>query len=75
MNFVLLNDPASHRQRLIRNDHISVVDINKADQSVTLLLLGGQEVHLTHEESRQFVQHTRAHLHPAGSQQPAGATP
>ena len=73
MNFILLNDPESHHQRLIRSDHISVVDINKTDQVVTLLLLGGQEVHLTHEESRQFVQHTKDHLHPAGGQHAAGA--
>jgi hypothetical protein len=65
MNFILLNDPASQRQRLIRTDHISSVEINKTDQNVTLYLLGGQELRLTHEESKQFVQHTRGKLHPA----------
>jgi hypothetical protein len=66
MNFVLLNDPGSGQQRLVRTDHISGVVVNKADQSITLLLLGGQEVHLTHEESKQFLQHTRAIFNPGG---------
>lgn len=48
MNFVLLNDPASQRQQLIRADHISAIQVSKADRTVTLLLTGGQELHLTH---------------------------
>jgi hypothetical protein len=64
MTFVLLNDPTNQRQRLIRYDHVSAVDVSKSDESVTLYLVGGQEVHLSHEESKQFVQHVKAHLHP-----------
>jgi hypothetical protein len=67
MNFVLLNDPASQRQRLIRADHISGIEVSKADRSITLLLLGGQELHLTHEESKQFLHWTKAHMQ-AGAQ-------
>jgi hypothetical protein len=66
-NFILLNDPGSQRQRLIRQDHISGIEVEKADHSITLLLLGGQAVHLTHEESKQFLQHAKTLLPPAGS--------
>jgi hypothetical protein len=69
MNFVLLNDPASQRQQLIRADHISAIQVSKADRSVTLLLLGGQELHLTHEESKQFVHWTKAHMQTAAALQ------
>jgi hypothetical protein len=65
MNFIFLNDPVSQRQRLIRNDHLSAVEVSKTDESVTLYLLGGQEIHLTHDESKQFIQHVKAHMHPA----------
>jgi hypothetical protein len=64
MSFILLNDEAGQYQRLIRNDHISAAMINKADHSVTLFLIGGQEIHLSHEESKQFVHHTKATMHP-----------
>ena len=44
MNFVLLNDPASQRQQLVRADHISAIQVSKADRSITLVLLGGQAI-------------------------------
>jgi hypothetical protein len=67
MSFILLNDPASQQQRLIRNDHISAVELSKADEIVTLYLLGGKELRLTREESKQFVRHVKEHMHPVGS--------
>ncbi len=63
MNYVLLNDPGSRQQRLIRIDHISTVEVNKADQSVTLQMLGGQQIPLSHEEAKQFLQYTKDKLH------------
>ena len=69
MNFILLNDPASQRQQLIRADHISAIQVNKADRSITLLLLGGQELHLTHEESKQFRHWAKAHMQTAAQLQ------
>jgi len=66
MKFILLNDSGSQSQRLLRNMHISAVEVSKADQSVTVFLLGGQEVRLTHEESKQFLAHIKAHLHTTG---------
>jgi hypothetical protein len=73
--FVFLNDPGSQEQRLIRNEHISAITINQADQLVTLYLVGGQELVLTHEESKQFVQYTKGHMHPPAVQaQPPAAT-
>ena len=65
MSFELLRD--ADDQVLIRNEHVSAVEIKKDDQSVTVHLLGGQTLRLTHEQSRQFVQHVKAHMHPAGS--------
>jgi len=62
MNFILLNDPASQRQQLVRADHISAIQVAKADRSITLVLQGGQELHLTHEESKQFLHWTKAHM-------------
>jgi hypothetical protein len=62
MNYILLNDPASQRQQLIRADHISAIQVNKVDRSITLVLLGGQELHLTHEESKQFMHWTKSHM-------------
>jgi hypothetical protein len=61
MNFVLLKDSATEVQLLIRNEHISAVEIKKEDQAVILHLLGGQTLHLTHEQSRQFVHHVKMH--------------
>ena len=65
MNFILLKDSAADEQLLIRNDHLSAVEIKKEDQSVVVHLLGGQVLHLTHEQSKQFVHHVKAHMQPA----------
>jgi hypothetical protein len=65
MSFALLRD--ADDQVLIRNEHVSAVEIQKEDQSVTVHLLGGQSLRLTPEQSRQFVQHVKAHMHPTGS--------
>ena len=62
MSFALLRE--ADDQVLIRNDHVSAVEIKKEDQSVTVHLLGGQTLHLTHEQSKQFVLHIKNHLHP-----------
>ena len=43
---------------------LSAVEVKKEDQSVTIYLLGGQTLHLTHEQSKQFVHHVKTHLHP-----------
>jgi hypothetical protein len=70
MSFALLKDDASDDQLLIRNDHVSAVEIKKEDQAITLYLIGGQTLHLTHEQSKQFVYHVKTHMHPAPA--PAG---
>ncbi len=62
MNFILLNDPHSQRQQLIRADHISAIQVNRSDRLITLQLIGGQELHLTHEESKQFRHWTKSHM-------------
>jgi hypothetical protein len=62
MNFILLNDTASKWQQLVRADHISAIQVSKSDRSITLLLIGGQELHLTKEESKQFLHWTKAHM-------------
>jgi hypothetical protein len=69
MNFVFLNDPASQRQQLIRADHISAIQVSKADRLITLQLVGGQELHLTHEESKIFRHWTKSHMQ-TGAQLP-----
>ena len=53
-------------QLLIRNEHISAVEIKKEDQAVIVHLRGGQTLQLTHEQSRQFVHHIKTHVHPPG---------
>jgi hypothetical protein len=58
-NFILLNDPGSQRQWLIRGEHVCAAEVRREDGVVLLHLLNGQEVLLTHEESKQFVRHTR----------------
>jgi hypothetical protein len=63
MSFALLKGPATEAQLLIRNDHVSAVELDKDDQSF-IHLLGGQTLHLSYEQSRQFVHHVKAHLHP-----------
>jgi hypothetical protein len=65
MNFILLKDPATEVQLLIRNEHISAVEVKKEDQSVILYLLGGQTLALTHEQSRQFIHHVKIHMRTA----------
>jgi hypothetical protein len=64
MTYILLNDPGGQQQRLIRQDHISAVEVKKADRTVTLFLIGGKEIHLSHEESKQFMQHMKSAAHP-----------
>jgi hypothetical protein len=65
MNYILLKDAESDAQLLLRNDHVSAAEVKKGDESVVLHLLGGQTIHLTHEQSRQFVHHVKTHMHPA----------
>jgi desulfoferrodoxin (superoxide reductase-like protein) len=65
MTFVLLKDPGADTQLLVRNDHISAVEVKKEDQAVTVYLRGGQTLHLTPEQAKQFVHHIKVHLHPA----------
>jgi hypothetical protein len=60
--FIRLNDPASHRQLLIRPEHVTTAEIRREDGIVILHLLTGGEVSLTQEESHQFLRHA----HPAG---------
>ena len=64
MSFILLKDPKTDLQYLIRNEHISAVEIQKTDEAVALYLLGGQTIHLAHEPAKQFVQHVKSHMHP-----------
>ena len=64
MNFLLLKDPGTDEQLLLRNEHVSAVEIKKEDRSVTVHLVGGQTLHLSHEQSRQFVHHVKTHMHP-----------
>lgn len=65
MSFALLQDPATETQLLVRNDHVSAVEIKKEDEAVVVHLLGGQTLHLTHEQSKQFVRHIKTHMHPS----------
>jgi hypothetical protein len=67
MDFLLLQDDASHQQRCIRLDHVSAFTINKTDRSIVLQLLGGQEVHLTHEESKHFLHHIQTSINRAAA--------
>ena len=57
--FIRLNDPGSKRDWLIRGEHVSAAEVRRDDGIVLLHLLSGQEILLSHEESKQFVQHTR----------------
>jgi hypothetical protein len=65
MSFALLRDPATEVQLLVRNDHVSAVEIKKEDQAVVVHLVSGQTLHLTHEQSKQFVHHIKTHMHPS----------
>ena len=60
MSFLLLQGDGSHQQRCVRLEHVSAFTINKSDHLIVLQLLGGQEVHLTHDESKQFLHHIQA---------------
>jgi len=40
----------------------TTIFVNKADRAITLVLLGGQELHLTKEESKQFLHWTKSHM-------------
>jgi hypothetical protein len=62
MSFVLLVDPASDEQLLIRNDHVSAVEVKKGDEAVTVHLAGGQTLRLTHEQAKQFVHHVKTDM-------------
>jgi hypothetical protein len=64
MSFVVLKDPATEVQLMIRNDHVSAVEVQKEDKSVTVYLVGGNELRLTHEQSKQFLHHVKTHMHP-----------
>jgi hypothetical protein len=63
MNFALLNDSTAEVQTLVRNEHVSAVEIKKSDQAVVIHLLGGQTLHLNPEQSKQFVHHIKTHMH------------
>jgi hypothetical protein len=63
MTFALLKDSATEVQMLIRDEHVSAVAINTKDQSVTVYLVGGQTLQLTHDQSKQYVQHIKTHVH------------
>src|SRR5260370_6037596 len=62
MSFALLKDPASEVQVLVRNDHVSAVEIKKVDQAVVVHLVGGQTLQLNPEQSKQFVHHIKTHM-------------
>ncbi len=64
MVFALLKDSTNDTQLLVRDEHVSAVEVKKDDQSVAVYLVGGQVLHLTHEQSKQYVQHIKAHMHP-----------
>jgi hypothetical protein len=64
MVFALLKDSTNDTQLLIRDDHVSAIEVKKDDQSVAVYLVGGEVLHLTHEQSKQYVQHIKAHMHP-----------
>jgi hypothetical protein len=68
MSFALLKDPATEVQLLIRNDHVSAVEISReGHHAAVVYLLGGQTLRLSHEQSKQFVQHIKTHMHPTAS--------
>jgi hypothetical protein len=64
MSFALLKDPATEVQVLIRNDHVSAVEVKTVDHTVTVYLIGGQTINLTQEQSRQFIHHLKTQMHP-----------
>jgi hypothetical protein len=62
MAFAYLKDPTTDVQLLIRDEHVSSVEIRKDDGAITVFLLGGQVLNLTHEQSKQYVQHIKTHM-------------
>jgi hypothetical protein len=64
MTFFVVKDPATEVQVMIRDDHICAAEIQKEDRSVTIHLLGGQTLRLTHEQSKQFLHHIKSHAQP-----------
>jgi hypothetical protein len=63
MTFAVVKDSATDVQLMVRNEHVSAVEIKKEDQSVSIHLMGGQTLHLTHEQSKQYVHHIKSHMH------------
>jgi hypothetical protein len=61
--FALLKDTATEVQLLIRNEHVSAVEIRKDDQSLIVYLQGGQVLHLTHDQSKQYLSHIKNNMH------------
>ncbi len=62
MNFALLHDTTNEVQTLVRNDHVSAVEIKKTDQAIVIYLVGGQTLHLNQEQSKQYVHHIKTHM-------------
>jgi hypothetical protein len=60
--FALLKDNATEVQMLIRNEHVSAIEIRKDDQSVIVYLMGGQVLHLTHDQSKQYLNHIKNNM-------------
>jgi hypothetical protein len=65
MNFMLLKDAKTEVQYLVRYEHISAAEIKKGDESVIVYLAGGHMIHLTHDQSKQFVHSVKSHMQPA----------
>jgi hypothetical protein len=65
MNFMLLKDAKTEVQYLVRYEHISAAEIKKGDESVIVYLAGGHIIHLTHDQSKQFVHSVKSHMQPA----------
>lgn len=65
MNFMLLKDTKTEVQYLIRSDHISAAEVKKGEEAVVIYLVGGQVLHLSHEQSKQFIHYVKDHMHPA----------
>jgi len=65
LTYMLLKDSKTEVQCLIRKEHISAAEVKKGDETVTVYLAGGQVLHLTHEQSQQFVQLIKEHMQPA----------
>ena len=59
--FVPLTDSGRLRHRPVSWDHVSVVEVSRADGAVTLWLLDGGKLSLTPDESRQLIDFIRTH--------------